>query len=116
MLWSTPLERMQFLTVLLVAPKPAPAEESHITAVADAVLVLVRLRSRDAVEFGAQLLLVVDPIDPSRMMKFAPFSLTMEVVELALITVFARVGLMVKVLMVLAKVFALMLMGNVSEG
>ena len=106
--------KLIFLIVLLVAPLIGEAMDcNQITALAVLVLVLIMVRSLEALTKG-QTVLTVEPIEPSIVTQSAPLKTKIPDAEEPVIIVFANVVLIVSVFVELAKRFELMVNGKVS--
>src|SRR4030095_381225 len=94
-----------FLTVLFVAPAPAPRLIRQTAAVLAALFVFVIVRSR-----------VVPPLvfEPSMTIKSALFNFTIQVDEPEMVGLTLVSGLIVTVLVGLARRIGLIVIGNVS--
>ena len=101
----TPVLILQFLVVSLVAPAPVPIL-AKLIAVGLVVFVFVIVKSREAVPL----------FEPSIVTKSAPFSFNIEAVVFPVITEFVTpvAGLMVRVFVELAFVYALIERGSAS--
>ena len=105
--------RLIFLILLLVAPSNDAVLCSQITALAVETFVLASVKSLLAVA-GGQTVFGVAVIDPLTVTQSAPFNTIKAVAAVPVIVVAGKVGLIVNVLVALAKGFALMVIGKVS--
>ena len=102
------------LIVLFVEPFAGVKTDcNHTTAVTVEVLVLVIVRSREATDKG-QIVFAVLLTEPSIVTQSAPFNTITAVALIPVIAVLGKVVFIVKVLIELAKGFALIVIGKVS--